>query len=143
VSDPGWKKFERRCSRDMGTERIPVTGERHGADGATAMFCFQYKLRNALPDWLFEWLGGIVGTAERQQKIGVLVLKTPGMEDRDAIVMLRWSDWVDLHGAARFTQQPHRRRRTDGQEVQATTTPHGRREDTRPQPGREAERRTR
>lgn len=84
--------------RDVGTQRIPVTGERHGADGATAMFTFQFKLRRALPQWLFAWMDGITGTARAQSKIGVLVLKRPRQEDRDALVVLRWSDWVSLHG---------------------------------------------
>jgi len=108
MGDRGWKQFERRCSRDMGTERIPVTGERHGADGMNGMFCFQFKLRRALPDWLFTWLGGIVETAKRHDRVGVLVLKTPGRDDAESLVVLRWSDFVDLHGPIRFTEQPHR-----------------------------------
>lgn len=102
MSDHGWKKFERRMSRDMGVERQPVTGERHGADNAPhPLFCFQFKLRRAIPLFLFEWLRGIVGTAERSGKVGVLVLKTPRMRDEDAIAMVRWKDWIDLHGTAR------------------------------------------
>jgi hypothetical protein len=34
MADKAWKAFERRLCRDVGTERIPVTGGRHGADGA-------------------------------------------------------------------------------------------------------------
>lgn len=94
----GWKGFERRICRDMGTERIPVTGERLGADGRTEMFCIQAKLRARIPDWLFQWLGGIVQTAASSNRVGVLVLKQPRMKDTDALVVLRWKDWVDLHG---------------------------------------------
>ena len=96
--DRGWKHFERRMCRDVGTQRIPVTGERHGADGTTSLFCFQFKLRRTLPDWLYDWLGGIVGAAQPLGKVGVLVLKRPRMEDTDALVVLRWKDWIDLHG---------------------------------------------
>lgn len=32
-ANPGWKQFERRCSRDFGAERIPVTEEHDGTDG--------------------------------------------------------------------------------------------------------------
>lgn len=92
--DRSWKAFERRMCRDVGTERIPVTGERHGADGATERFAFQFKLRRALPRWLFAWLRGICDTADRNDRIGVLVLKMPRMRDDDALVVLRWRDWV-------------------------------------------------
>lgn len=108
MADHAWKQFERRCCRDFGEQRIPVNGEYHGPDGVTAMFAFQFKLRRALPTWLFAWLTGIVNAGKRRGKIGVLVLKTPGMEDRDALVLLRWSDWVDLHGPEPFDQQTHR-----------------------------------
>lgn len=85
----------------MGVERQPITGERDGADNAThPMFCFQFKKRNMLPAWLFAWLDGICGTAKRSDKIGVLVLKLPRMKDTDALVVLKWGDWVALHGEA-------------------------------------------
>jgi hypothetical protein len=109
MADCGWKAYERRCCRDMGVERQPVTGERDGADNAPhPMFCFQFKLRRMLPAWLFAWLGGIVATAERTGKIGVLVLKIPRMADADAMVVLRWRDWIDLHGSVCYGTQPHR-----------------------------------
>jgi hypothetical protein len=85
----------------MGVERIPVTGERDGSDASTSLFCFQFKNRRALPDWLFTWMSGICGTALRADKIGVLVLKVPRMKDADALVVLRWGDWVALHGQSK------------------------------------------
>jgi hypothetical protein len=98
MADKGWKAFERRMARDVGTERIPVTGERHGADCANGLFCFQFKLRRVLPAYLWEWLGGIVASAARSGKVGVLVVKKPRQQDAEALVVLRWQDWVDLHG---------------------------------------------
>jgi hypothetical protein len=65
MSDRAWKAFERRMSRDVSTQRIPVTGERHGADGETARFCSQLKLRQTIPGYLIDWLRGIVGAAAR------------------------------------------------------------------------------
>lgn len=99
MPDRGWKQFERRCCRDMGVERIPVTGERHGADGVTAMFAFQFKLRRSFPGWLWEWLAGIQGAAKASGRVGVLVLKKPRQRDAEALVVLSWGDWVALHGA--------------------------------------------
>jgi hypothetical protein len=94
-----WKSYERRVAADLGGKRIPVTGiDRAGADVECPMFSVQIKLRNSLPDWLWSWLGGIVATARTQQKIGILVLRTPRMKDADALVVLRFSDFQDLHG---------------------------------------------
>lgn len=98
MSDKSWKAYERRMARDAGCERIPVTGERHGADASNAMFCFQFKLRKALPRFLFDWLAGICATATKDEKIGILVLKRPRARDEESLVVMRWSDWVDLHG---------------------------------------------
>lgn len=108
MSDRGWKQFERRLAKDMGVARIPVTGERHGADVRDVMFCYQAKLRKVIPAFLFEWLSGIVATSQGSGRIGVLVLKTPRMSDAESLVIVRWSDWVDLHGPVKFEQQPHR-----------------------------------
>jgi len=98
MSDKAWKAFERRMARDVGTERIPVTGARHGADCANRLFCFQFKLRRVFPDYLWEWLDGIVGCAQATGRVGVLVLKKPNQRDTEALVVVRWRDWVDLHG---------------------------------------------
>jgi len=87
-------------ARDVGTERIPVTGERDGSDFTDTIACYQLKVRRMLPAWLWAWLGGIQGTARRQGRIGVLVLRVPRMRDEEALVVLAWRDWVALHGAA-------------------------------------------
>lgn len=97
MPDKTWKAFERRMARKVGTERIPVTGERHGADARTSRFAYQFKLRRTLPVWLWDWLSGIVSTAGDGQ-VGVLVLKRPRERDGEALVVLRWRDWVELHG---------------------------------------------
>jgi len=111
MADRGWKAFERRMARDAGTERIPVTGERDGADAANAVFAFQFKLRRCIPVFLFRWLGGIVATAARAGKVGVLVVKTPRMRDEESLVIVRWKDWCDLHGAMQ-TPTPSRGEKT-------------------------------
>jgi len=51
-----------------------------------------------LPSWLWDWLNGICVTAQFAGKIGILVLKVPRMRDEDALVILKWRDWVALHG---------------------------------------------
>jgi hypothetical protein len=98
VADKGWKAAEREFARDIGGKRIPVTGERAGSDVTSSMFCFQVKVRRALPVWLFDWLTGIVKSARTQDKIGVLVIRRPREPRRNALVCVRWEDWVALHG---------------------------------------------
>jgi hypothetical protein len=97
MADKAWKRSERVMAKDVGCQRIPVTGERHGADFRTALFAYQLKVRRVIPQWLFTWLSGICTTAA-PNRVGVLVLNRPQQPRRDAIVILRWSDWVDLHG---------------------------------------------
>lgn len=104
MPDKAWKATERRMARDVGTERIPVTGEREGADFEDAIACYQLKVRRAIPEWLWTWLRGIQSTGARKDKAGVLVLKRPSERDEDAVVVLAWRDWVDLHGAAQPAQ---------------------------------------
>ncbi len=94
----GWKRAERMLARDIGTNRIPVTGERAGADFASGPLCCQSKVRRSLPAWLFEWLSGICQAAHRRGQTGVLVLKRPRAPRRNAVVVLRWCGWVALHG---------------------------------------------
>jgi len=104
VPEKSWKVAERRMARDVGVERIPVTGERCGADFEDAIACYQLKTRSAIPGWLWTWLSGIQGTATRKGKAGCLVLKHPGQRDSEAIVVLSWRDWVLLHGTPKQSQ---------------------------------------
>lgn len=99
MADKGWKRAERMIAKDCGGQRIPVTGERHGSDVDHPLFCFQLKVRRALPAWLFTWLSGIVATASKTNRVGVLVLNLPRRPRRGALVILRWDDWCALHGS--------------------------------------------
>jgi hypothetical protein len=98
MADRSWKAFERRIAVDHGVCRIPVTGERHGADIRTEMFSIQTKLRKAIPKCIREWSDQISATATREGRIGVLVVKEPGKRDDNALVIVRYRDWCDLHG---------------------------------------------
>ena len=99
MPDKAWKAFERRLARRVGGRRIPVTGERDGADViADGAFCYQAKLRRGLPSYLREWLRGIVAAGGRKNATGVVVWKAPREKDDEAIVILRLADWQALHG---------------------------------------------
>jgi len=93
-----WKARERRIAKDLGGRRIPVSGiNRDEADIETPLFNVQAKLRRSLPAWLWRWMRGIVSTTPAP-KVGILVLMTPGQDQKDALVVLRYADWCDLHG---------------------------------------------
>ena len=66
-------------ARDVGSERIPVTGERDGADFQDGLCVYQLKVRKAIPKWLWVWLGGIVATRHAQRQGGC-----PGVETAEA-----------------------------------------------------------
>ena len=97
MSDRSWKVFERRLARALGTRRIPVTGERAGADLQDGRFAYQAKLGRRFPAYLLEWLSGIVAAAARTGHIGVVVWKPKRVPDAEAVVLLRFADWAALH----------------------------------------------
>lgn len=95
-----WKAQERRIADDLNGKRIPVTGiDRDGADVVTPLLLVQSKLRKSLPAWLWAWLNPIAAEANQQGRVGILVLRTPRMRNADALVVLKYSDFVSLHGA--------------------------------------------
>lgn len=52
MADRTWKAYERRIARLLGTRRIPVTGERTGADADTPLLAVQCKKRTRIPGYL-------------------------------------------------------------------------------------------
>lgn len=109
MSDTRWKAFERRCAVLLGTRRIPVTGERAGADAETSLFCFQFKKRSVVPGYIRQWLDGIrcAAAARSPQKVGVVVMQLPRRQDLDALVVMSLKDFIDLHGPVRPTPDNH------------------------------------
>jgi hypothetical protein len=106
VKNRSWKAAETRFARDVGCERKPCDGSRDGADFSDALCDYQLKVRKAIPSWLWGWLSGIQGTAQRSDKCGVLVLKHPRQQDEDALVVLSWKDWTALHGSTGHVDGP-------------------------------------
>jgi len=101
MTDKRWKAVERELAKDLGVERIPVTGrqrDKHGADFEDGLVMYQAKHGYHMPDYLRDWLQGICATSNLHGKVGVVVWHGKRQARGDAIVMLRWSDWCDLHG---------------------------------------------
>jgi hypothetical protein len=101
VKARSWKAAETRFARDVGTERKPCDGSRAQADFEDYLCCYQLKVRRMLPAWLWRWLLGVQATAARTDRVGVLLLKLPRQQDSDALVVMSWRDWRDLHGTPR------------------------------------------
>ncbi len=105
MSDTSWKAYERRLAKRLGTQRIPVTGERNGADALTPMFAYQFKKRSkSTPPSksLLAWLDGICEAADRAggDRIGVVIWqRSQGCLDGESLVVLRLGDWEALHGS--------------------------------------------
>ena len=97
MSDRAWKAFERRLARQLGTRRLPCDGSRAGADFVDGMFAYQAKLGRRCPAYLREWLAGIVAAGNHRGLVGVVVWKPKGTQDREALVLVRFRDWCDLH----------------------------------------------
>jgi len=103
VPDKSWKAYERRLARRLGTQRIPVTGDRNGADALTPMFAYQFKKRSkSTPPSksLLAWLDGICEAADRAggDRVGVVIWqRSQGCLDSESLVVLRLSDWERLH----------------------------------------------
>ena len=103
VSEPRWKATERRIAAKLGGVRIPVTGDRAGADVDAGPFVYQVKSRRGLPSYLHDWLSGIREAARKRgpATTGVVVWREPGAgrdDDDAAIVVLSFRDWRALHG---------------------------------------------
>ena len=113
MPDKAWKQAERRIAALLGGRRIPVTGEREGADvlvgpPGAEVFAVQVKQRRGMPTYLHDWLRGIRVAADRHgpQCTGIVVWREPrgghGRGDEDAaVVVLSLRDWRALHGDGR------------------------------------------
>lgn len=113
MPDRTWKRRERVAATQLGGRRIPVTGERAGADGESAIVALQCKHGRNRPSYLRDWLTGIVTAAQARQKIGVVVWSSHRERQEDAVVVMRWTDFVELH------------KRITGEETEHATTETG------------------
>lgn len=72
----------------------------HEVSGFALAFCVQVKHRDGqFPRTVAAWLDRVVGKARSRvpAKVGVLVVQRPRHRRRDALVVLTWADWCDLH----------------------------------------------
>lgn len=96
MSDTAWKAYERRVAALLGGKRIPVTGEREGADVESVLALGQCKKRKRMPEYLFSWLDGIRRRAKDKGKLGIVVMQRPGRLDLESVVIMRFDDFLDI-----------------------------------------------
>lgn len=95
MPDKTWKRREREVATMLLGQRIPVTGERHGSDVQTSEFSVQVKHGRNQPGYLREWLDGIRAVTP-MGKTGIVVWTTPHEPTRDAVVVMRFADLVQI-----------------------------------------------
>lgn len=98
MPDKSWKKAERRVAVKLGGKRIPVTGERNGADVLTPLLAIQVKHGRNRPAFLRDWIDGICTTAQACERTGLVVWQSKHERTDDALVLMRLSDFEALHG---------------------------------------------
>lgn len=104
MSDRTWKASERQHAKQLGLERIPVTGRQRdigGADYEDGLICYSHKHAYNQPGYILGWLRAICAYAARQDpsKLGAIVWHKKGGRRDDSLVVMRFSDWVQLHGS--------------------------------------------
>ncbi len=96
-----WKRTERRVAAALGGERVPVSGRARGdvPDVRHPLWAIEVKHRKRLPALLAEAMSQAVA-AQRDGQVPLVVLHETGRHQGNDLVVLRMSDWIDLHGPA-------------------------------------------
>ena len=106
MSDKTWKASERVHAKALGLERIPVTGRQRdlgGSDYEDGLVCYSHKHSYNQPGYILGWLRAITNFASRKDKLGVVVWHRKGGRMNDSVVVIRFEDWVQLHGEVKKT----------------------------------------
>jgi hypothetical protein len=97
MSRATWKATERLVARQLGGERVPVTGRTRGSapDIEHSVWAVEVKHRQKLPDWLKDAMSQARASV-RGNKIPLVVLHEHGRHS--SLAVLRLSDLVELCG---------------------------------------------
>ena len=92
-----WKACERRIAQLLGGQRVPVSGRTRGdaPDVAHERLSIEIKGRKTLPAWLLDALAQ-ARAATKDGRVPVAVLHQDGQQYRDAVVVMRLADFVEL-----------------------------------------------
>jgi hypothetical protein len=92
-----WKTCERRIAQLLGGRRVPVSGRTRGdtPDVAHERLSIEVKSRKTLPAWLLDALAQ-ARAATKDGRVPVAVLHQDHKQYRDAVVVMRLGDFVEL-----------------------------------------------
>ena len=72
-----------------------------GSDYEDGLVCFSHKHSYNQPGYMLGWLRAITTFALGRKKIGCIVWHKKGGRMNDSLVVIRFADWVQLHGDPR------------------------------------------
>ena len=88
----GWKDFEKRISIELGGRRTGILG---GEDVEHPILSGECKLLKSLPKWLIDLWGQTKSNCPAK-KIPFACIKQKGLNDKNALVILRFQDFKNL-----------------------------------------------
>ena len=92
-----WKTCERRIAQLLGGQRVPVSGRARGyaPDVEHPDLAIECKSRRQLPAWLLDALAQ-ARAATKDGRVPVVVLHQDRQQYRDALVVMRLADFLEL-----------------------------------------------
>jgi hypothetical protein len=93
MTNPQWKRCERRIAVLLGGQRIPVSGRGDAPDVRHEWLSIAVKHRASLPEWLIEALSQAEAAAADGQ-LPIAVLHANGTRYLDALVVVQLADFV-------------------------------------------------
>jgi hypothetical protein len=98
MSNPQWKRTERRIAALLGGTRVPISGRQRGdqPDIAHADFSIEVKHRATIPAWLTDAMHQSEAAAGADQ-LPIVIIHEHGKPYADALVVLKLSQFVERH----------------------------------------------
>ena len=96
MTNPAWKRTERRIAALLGGRRVPVTGRQRGdvPDIAHDQLSIEVKHRASIPQWLCEAIEQAQASATPAQ-IPIAVIHQHGKPYADALVVMTLADFTE------------------------------------------------
>ncbi len=103
MTNPAWKRTERRIATLLGGQRVPVSGRQRGdqPDIAHPELSIEVKHRQSVPAWLTDAMHQAEVSAQPGQT-PVVVIHEHGKPYADALVFLKLSQFVERHNPERM-----------------------------------------
>lgn len=93
-----WKSVERAIAREVGGERVPITGrvrDQGKPDIDHDRFSIEVKHRKALPSWIKDAVDQSEKSNKDGSKVPIVVLHEKNQKYKDSFVLIRLSDLLE------------------------------------------------